>query len=372
MLWRACGAAVAVMIAAIALTLHAADQARSADNVVIHVSSRFADQRDRVQHSIDIAIADYTQWLGPPPSRLVVADDTSWRAIRAAMNIESHVAYDLARQWFAPQQESPVVNGIAWYLQGRVVEELFDHAYQQAGYSGEVVWFFGGHVGRALPLMRHGRWSTGTGRSAASLTWPDTRLRLPSSVTPEVIRTAMALASLERSLGWPALQGGLAEVWRQVESRAITIDTLSQVLSTSTGRHTAGVFEAYRRAAATDLSVVSVASERCDRPGCEKTVVSVAASHATATGEVPIEVEFSDGQRVRVPWDGAHAQAFTFESPTAWSAVLVDPDRVALLDANWLNNDRLAAPRANVPVVKWTARWLVWLQDAVLAYSSGV
>jgi hypothetical protein len=48
----------------------------------------------------------------------------------------------------------------------------------------------------------------------------------------------------------------------------------------------------------------------------------------------------------------------------------LDPARVLLLDANYLDNRLALSPASNVPIAKWVARWVVWLQDAMLAYTA--
>ena len=81
-----------------------------------------------------------------------------------------------------------------------------------------------------------------------------------------------------------------------------------------------------------------------------------------------MRVTFADGQHVPASWNGQGHQSLIFESPAAPTEAVVDPERVLLLDANYLNNRRTTAPATDVPVAKWTARWLVWLQDAMLTY----
>ena len=38
------------------------------------------------------------------------------------------------------------------------------------------------------------------------------------------------------------------------------------------------------------------------------------------------------------------------------------------LDDNFLNNQIVPATATNAPVRKWMARWVVWMQNTVLAY----
>jgi hypothetical protein len=48
--------------------------------------------------------------------------------------------------------------------------------------------------------------------------------------------------------------------------------------------------------------------------------------------------------------------------------VQVDPERVLLLDVNYTNNSRTLEPRAREASLKWSLRWMVWLQELMLTY----
>ncbi len=48
----------------------------------------------------------------------------------------------------------------------------------------------------------------------------------------------------------------------------------------------------------------------------------------------------------------------------------VDPDRVLLLDVNYTNNSKIArASRGDRRPTKWSLKWMVWLQDALLSWA---
>ena len=116
----------------------------------------------------------------------------------------------------------------------------------------------------------------------------------------------------------------------------------------------------------------SVLSEACESAGCIRTTVTLDSRGGAPPLPLTLRVEFGDGQHVDASWSGQASQSFVFESASAASAVHLDPARIFLLDDNWLNNDWLSVPSTNVPLRKWTARWMVWLQDAMLAYSAGL
>ena len=263
----------------------------------------------------------------------------------------------------------PLVNGVAWYLQSRLVERLYDFAFFNPGHSSDAVRFFGGAVPWQFPVLRMTRWTSGLGRfeylrSDARGMWPAAARRLPADLDPEAIRIALAFASLERSAGWPAVQGALFEWARQGRVLA---------LSDAIGQDVSGLFEAARdQTRIVDYAVGTFSSAPCPTGGCLITrVTTEGVGNPIAARDLELRVDFADGQQVEARFDGdAGLKQFEFESPAAASGVHVDPNRMVLLDANWLNNDRLATPRTNVPIRKWVARWMVWLQDASLSYAS--
>jgi hypothetical protein len=48
--------------------------------------------------------------------------------------------------------------------------------------------------------------------------------------------------------------------------------------------------------------------------------------------------------------------------------VAVDPDRVLLLDIAYTNNSRTLTPSSGKASLKWSLKWMVWLQDLMLTY----
>ena len=55
-------------------------------------------------------------------------------------------------------------------------------------------------------------------------------------------------------------------------------------------------------------------------------------------------------------------------SATVKLSAVVDPSRQLLLDVNFTNNSRTVEPRARDAGAKWTLKWLVWLQDALMTW----
>jgi hypothetical protein len=43
---------------------------------------------------------------------------------------------------------------------------------------------------------------------------------------------------------------------------------------------------------------------------------------------------------------------------------------VLLLDVNYTNNSRTLKPKGSAAATKWSLKWMVWLQDAMLTWAS--
>lgn len=305
--------------------------------ITIHDSR--AAVRDRIDAAARLSIASYTEWLGPAPFASVLIDDALsdvpvypglWDS-RATMRIESQVAEGIARQWLMKITDHDAwKRGAAEYLQSRVVERLFNLAFLKAGYRYDSTCVFGCRV-----LWPH--------RSLAISRWPS--LHDP---------IARAFASLERELGWPTLQGAL-----RAAAAAGGGDPVA-AMSAAAGRDLAPVFGAATSGAVIDHAVAGFTGTDT------RTQISI-----TARGPVPfplvLRVEFADGQRLDLAWEGRDRVAI--ESAARAVAARLDPDRAFLLDRNPFNNARVEPRQTNVPIAKWLARWMTWLQDAMLAHT---
>ena len=348
----------------------------SASIVEIRLSPSNEHYRRRIENAAKESLARLSEWLGPTAASQILITDRHatadghvvlvtppWRPAPSTMAVESQVAYGIARQWWVNVTEDeparPIANGIAWYLQSRLVERLYDFAFLNPGHSSDAVRFFGGVVPWEFPLLRMNRW-TAAGR-------------MPADVDRVIGRIALTCASLERSAGWPAVQGALFEAARRSRVSPLSSEALVETIGSAMGQDASGLFEFARdRNRTIDYAVGAMSSASCPTGKC---VITKVTAERAGNGSVPqgveLRVEFADGQQVEARWDGrAESKEFEFESPAPPVGVHLDPNRIVLLDANWLNNDRLVTPRTNVPIGKWVARWAVWLQDATLSYAS--
>jgi hypothetical protein len=86
---------------------------------------------------------------------------------------------------------------------------------------------------------------------------------------------------------------------------------------------------------------------------------------------VTLAVSFAGGDRIVDAWDGRAARkVFAYRSSARADSAIVDPDRTLLLDVHRTNNSAMAQPRASSAAARWAARWMVWLQHALLSYAA--
>jgi hypothetical protein len=332
----------------------------------------------RVANALRESRERYTEWLGPAThhSDAVTGIEPPWISTPSSMDVESQVAYLVLEEWFGyvDPKTPPMVKGVGWYLQSRVVERLFDFAFFTEGCCMESARFFGGAVPWGFSRLPLSRWSAGLGRAS-----PPGR-SLPTSVDAATIRAALAFGTLERYLTWPTLQSALREWAKQSATKTLTPADIQRIVSDASGQDLEWFFStAFDPARRFDYGIDTFTTE-----GKTTRVTVVRRGDAMFTGRtrVPdgpyesgdameLRVTFADGQQITGRWDGRQAsRVFEFESPSPAVEAYLDPERTLLLDENYLDNRRLATPSHNIDVAKWTARWVMWLQNAMLTYGA--
>lgn len=369
-----------------------AQSASSSSTVTIQLQRDDAALRERVAVAARESVALFSEWLGPLPGAMTVTDDPqaraqdtvrihpAWPAAPPSMDVESEVAFELARRWWPENAGAAIVNGAAWYLQSRAVARVFDLVYERDGHSAEVVRLFGGYYPLAFPSLRFDGPAAGLGRARLSQARAQDDVRLPAAVTTSVVRVAHAFASLERLVGRPRVAGALSTT-RAASSDAGMIRGLGAAL----GQDVEWLFgPALDPGANWDYAIRSVDTSSCEPQPCHGIRVEVSRlGNAVFSGRshspdgtflsgdaIGVRVEFADGQAAVARWDGRDEQrVFEFQGAAAPVRVQLDPDGVLLVDGNWLDHSRVMGGVTNAPVEKWVARWLVWLQTAMLAYS---
>lgn len=383
---RVIAVTVVAIAAAASVTASRHAQPPQPPDVRLQYSQDADRHRVRAVAAFDESVARYREWLGPIPrlagEPAAVVAPAPWRSDAATMDVESAVAYDVARRWWpgvgADSDAAPLLEGVAWYLQSRVVEALFDRTFFVEGHHADHVHFFGGTwpwAFRGLPLSR---WTGGLDRIGYLQAQPGgTRAR-----------GGLAFGTLERVLTWPVLQGALRAWVQESEMSPLSRADVERVISDAAGQDLSWFFApAFDAHQTFDFAVTQASTE--SRPDCggapcfvtRVTAERLGTAQFTGSARAPagpyesgrslqLRVTFADQQRITAWWDGrSSAKTWEFESAAPTVAVVLDPDRTLLLDENFLNNAVKLPGTTNVPVAKWVARWLVWLQDATLTYT---
>ena len=381
---------------------------------------RLVLQRDHVAHAARIADAAresldlYSEWFAPYPLDHLTIVDLPWQApapepsqpgevwIRArwlqperSLTLESQVARGIARQWWGESVRMParfLADGLAEYAQSRVVERIFDRRHQRMSYSLQELRLFDGFVPWAIRALRLDRQTSGIGRPLLRRN----PLVDANSGSPEAVRAAQtakaaaAFATLERYIGWPALQRGLSAAARSFAGRTMSPEQFYATVGAAADRDLSWFFEqAFGRPAlfdfaVTDLSSVPGEGADCATAACYRTTVVVSRLGEglfTGTSLLPVgdfeagraievKLTFGDGSEVVEHWDGRRpSKTLVYHGPAPAVAAVVDPANKLLLDVNRLNNFRTLASPDPVAVLPWSARWTIWLQDLVLSYA---
>jgi len=302
--------------------------------------------------AVAAAIGTGTEWLGPRPAAHpdLNLHRTIWQG-RGAMLIEQQAAQQTIRGWWpariADARAAEILDGFAFYLQGRAIERVFDQRYLRIAHHVETRPYVGDHV----------IWS-----------FPGLRLSRQSDAAPR--RYAAMFASLERWLGEPDLQGAMFGV-AHLPADQLTADTIVKTLSSAAGQDLAWAFDAAESDvsyALTDLTATSVTVLR--RGSGMFTGRSAPRIADFESGDaMRLKVVFANGDTTLASWDGRDpSRTFQFESASPITAAYLDPERINVLDRNHLDNAIVPAQPTNVPVTKWVARWVVWLQHTMLSY----
>ena len=344
------------------------------------------EQADRHFRATRTALKYYGTWFGPYPySQITIVDpvtivNPAWQG-ESTGGMEYPTLFTAGTRWFASwigtQPESVTVHEAGhqfWY--GVVATNEFEHAWMDEGlntystaralaegyapqffaieryFGGLGFWAYtdvpwsrdidGNRLNAFRPVASFDDQSTPTWRY-----WPG------SASAMSYNKTALWLATLERMLGWPAMQKMLATHYARGTFRHPTPDEFFAIANEVSGRDLTWFFDAVHRSSATfDYAVAQVGSglisaatppEKRPDPIFETTVV--VRRLGDGIFPVPVRVRFEDGTEVVEPWDGRERwRAFTYRKTARVATVDVDPERVLLLDLNYTNNSWTARP----------------------------
>jgi hypothetical protein len=326
----------------------------AAIGVMVALASPLAQStNDRAATAHQRALETLQEWLGPAPSALApaVPGRTAFPSSPMTMDLEAATAFALARQWW-PQQPSTLADGVSRYLQGRVVARSFDLSFGRAGAGVDKLALFGGTYTVPFSQLRFDGPAAGLDRL---------------EISNPIDKVALAFASLERLVGQPRFIGALHAL---VAQRPDTDARFITGLNESLGQDVSGLFDAAASPVAMNYAIANVTTEPCMPAPCTRLRVDLAHQGPVFAG-VEVRAEFADGQIVSTTWNGREAaHEVVFEGPSEPVRVSLDPDAHNLLDDNLADQSMHPDGRTNVAMPKWIGRWLVWLQNAMLAYSA--
>jgi Peptidase family M1 domain len=353
-----------------------------------------ADQANRHFDAARITLRFYGEWYGAYPYGHITIVDPAYHS--GAGGMEYPTLFTGGTRWLAPRDattpESVIVHeaGHQWWY-GVVGNNEFEDAWLDEGLnqfsegraiaaSGVrnylVIRYFGGfvpHVVRDIALSREVDSNFLTGYRAVATrdaqATPSYRYFPTSSGGITYAKTALWLNTLERWIGWTALQRAMSAHFAQWRFRHPKPQDFFDTLSRVTGRDLTPFFnEVYRSSNAFDYGVDDLTSAR---EGDHYRTIVVVRRFREAIFPVDVLTTFASGERVVEHWDGADRwKQFVYERPVEARSAEVDPDHVLLLDDNWTNNSKTIAPRGGQAATKWSLTWMVWLQDCLLAWAS--
>ena len=271
--------------------------------------------------------------------------------------------------WFA--------EGLASYLATRAIHEIFEGRYFLT------LRYFGGHVPHSLRAIL---------MSPNPLDPRPRVVDLPEVVEPRdapwrlahgddldrAHRVTIALHTLERFIGWPALQAALRAFFESDAGASRTLHDFVAVLSEQRGSDLTWFFEqALRAGAEFDYAVtdfISAASgdrwavtagvRRLGEATFDGTILPRSAGPAHS---LPVIVRFADGSEVTEWIDGRDREwRFEYSAASPGRLASVDPNTILIGDADRANNTRVLDAPANPVGVRLAFNWLAWLQDAML------
>jgi hypothetical protein len=258
--------------------------------------------------------------------------------------------------------------GLNTFASARAIEAAaFPNFYSQRYFGGFIPWTF-----TELPLSRevsgdrmpgYRKWARQDVQASPTFRyWPGSA----GAITYN--KTALWLHTLERHLGWPALQRILSTYFRRYAFKHPKPADFFAVANEAGGQDLTWYFDqVYRGSQTFDYGVDAFRSDM-EQPGSYHTVV-VARRYSDGVFPVKVRVTFEDSEPVEWPWDGRDRwKLFEVTRPSKARTAEVDPGRVLLLDVNRTNNTALLSPQADVAARKWSLAWLVWLQDQLLTY----
>ena len=375
-------------------------------------------QAERHLHATKAALRSFGTWYGPYPYGHVTVVDPAWGS--GAGGMEYPTLFTAGTRLFNPfgggSPEGVTVHEAGhqfWY--GLVGNNEFEDAWLDEGlntFSTNRTMFYtygvreyvrrffkppGSDTRAFFPVMLtgfnygpspHGN-RLGSYRRLAEIDRQDTPsyLYFPSAGGAlSYSKPALWLGTLENLLGWDRLQPAMSRFFQDWQFAHPEPEDMFATLEESTGEELGWFFDqVFRSSERFDYAVESVNSSpvaidgfiegdqgdlvyQGDEESEEELFRTEVVVRRQGGGVFPVDIllVYDDGHESRIPWDGERRWQMLVEvRPAKLVYAAIDPDHVLLLDLDRTNNSRLVDPDSRTAVLKWTSRWMIWLQDFV-------
>lgn len=395
-----------------ALLLAGGGNSNAAADVTLQLRTEHQRHAERVREAAAEAIAHCTEWFGTPPFESLIVESAPagshsttdrpghivvpmhWLQPSRSLLLEADVARAVVRQWWGVGITIPdrfLADGIAEYAHTRTVERIYDRRFQREAYSTHEVRFFGGLIPWAVRALRLERTTAAVALSGYRRI-PDVDVRSTEDGVrrAQAAKIAAALITLERYIGWPALQRGLSLAAERYRGKTMTAAEFAQAVSDASDRDLSWFFTPlFNGPSHWDYAVESITTEvlgntMCGPVPCVRSTVTVQRlgnTPFTGTAQEPtggfqsgraveIELQFGDGQIVSERWDGrSETRQLVYDAPSPVIRATVDPRDVLALDLRRLNNTRSTSTGVSSGLLSWSARWTIWLQDLLMTHA---
>jgi hypothetical protein len=352
-----------------------------------------ASQAERHFEATRAALKYYGEWFGAYPYGHVTIVDPAYQS--GAGGMEYPTLFTAGTRWIAPGDvttpESVTIHeaghqfwygmvgsnefedawldeGINTFATGRVIAQAFTPNYYSQRYFGGFI----PYVFRDIPLSRETEENRLPGyRRNAEMDDPSTPTFRYWPATASFItynKTALWLNTMERWLGWPALQRVLSTFFTAWQFRHPEPRDFINAVADASGRDLGWYFDqVYRSSNVFDYAVQELTSVE---EGDQYRTTVVVRRHGEAMFPVNLVVAFKDGQQVSEEWSGRERwKLYTYVRDSQAVSAQIDPTRVLLLDVAYTNNSKTLEPRSSEASTKWSMTWMVWLQDLLLSWA---
>ena len=367
--------------------------------------------KDRYFASAREALRLYGTWFRPyawdrltlvdPPSNsrvggmeypMFVTGESRWLTLSSNRLLEANTIHEVGHMWFQGAvannefEDAWLDEAVNTYAHKRVLDEIYAPSTLEKRYFHGFIPYAFPDVPRAQP--QHGADPLDGFRSPLKIE----SLQTPSYQMDERVyflmpytKGSLMLVTLERYLGFETMRRVLATFAERYWFKHPRPTDFIAIVNEVSGQDLAWFFDqALVGTNVFDYAVDRVSSRPRSSPqgygtgaadsqllpgsslaGAGATMDSIVDIRRWGEGIFPVEIRvtFADGSVAEEKWDGKDRwKRFRYERPSPVRTVEVDPRHVLVLDVNWTNNSWTSRPNAEAGALKWTAKWMIWLQ----------